>query len=112
MTSDSQMTWGPPPVVLPLHPRARTALVLGIISAVGALFLLPALVGPLGWYYGAVARREIEREPTRWGGHRDATVGMICGIIGTALLALALLVGAIAVGGYALLLNPQSGYGS
>ncbi|MCW2799646.1 MAG: hypothetical protein JWQ70_1118 [Aeromicrobium sp.] len=112
MRSDPQMTWIAPPAVLPLHPRARAALVLGIVSALGALFLLPALLGPLGWYYGAVARRDIEREPTRWGGHRDATIGMTCGIIGTALLALALLVAAIAIGGYALLLDPQSGYGS
>lgn len=112
MTSDPPITWSPPPAALPLHPRARTALVLGIVSVLGVLCLLPVLVGPLAWYYGAVARREIEREPTRWGGHRDATIGMVCGIIGTALLALVLLIAALVVGGYALLLNPQTGYGS
>ena len=110
--TDPLITWGQPPVAPPPHPRARTAMVLGIISVAGVLCLLPALVGPLAWYYGVVARRDIEREPTRWGGRGEATTGMICGIIGTALLALALLIGALVIGGYALLLNPQTGYGS
>jgi hypothetical protein len=111
MTSDQLIGWGQP-TARPLHPRARTAMVLGIVSLLSVVCLLPALVGPLAWYYGAVARREIERDPTQWGGHRDATVGMVCGIIGTALLVLVLLVSALVVGGYALLLNPQTGYGS
>jgi hypothetical protein len=109
MTSDPLTTWAYPPVAPPPHPRARTSLVLGIISLVGVVFLLPALLGPLAWYYGAVARREIEREPTRWGGHSQASAGMICGIIGTALLALSLLVGALVLGGYVLLLNTDYG---
>lgn len=112
MTPDPLITWHTPPVALPLHPRARTSMILGIISILGIFCLLPTLLGPLAWYHGAVARREIEREPTRWGGRNDATIGMICGIVGTALLALVLLVAALVVGGYALLLNPQTGYGS
>jgi hypothetical protein len=87
-------------------------MVLGIISVLGIFCILPVLVGPLAWYYGAFARREIEREPTRWGGRHEATIGMVCGIIGTALLALVLVTAAIVVGGYALLLNPHTGYGS
>ena len=112
MTYDPLIAWTPPPVTPPPHPRARTAMVLGIVSVLGVLCLLPVLVGPLAWYYGAVARREVEREPTRWGGRNEATIGMVCGIIGTALLGLLLLIAALVIGGYALLLNPQTGYGS
>jgi hypothetical protein len=112
MTSIPMIEWGQPPVALPLHPRARTAMVLGIVSLAAVVCLLPALVGPLAWHYGAVARREIEREPARWGGRRNATIGMVCGIIGTALLVSVLLVSALVVGGHALLLTPQTGYGS
>jgi uncharacterized protein DUF4190 len=108
MMSDPLITWGYP-VAPPMHPRARMSLVLGIVSLLGVVCLLPVLVGPLAWYYGAVARREIEREPTRWGGRTEASAGMICGIIGTALLALSLLVGAIVLAGYSLLLNTPYG---
>ena len=87
-------------------------MLLGTIGLVGFFCLLvPVFVSPFAWYYGAVARREIDREPARWGGRRDATVGMVLGIVGTALLALALLLAAIAVGGFALLLTFESGYG-
>lgn len=110
MTSDPMITWHQPPVALPYHPRARPALVLGIIGVAGVIVLLPVLVGPLAWYYGAVARRDIEREPTRWAGRSEATAGMICGIISTALLALTLILAAVVVGGYAYLL--QTDYGS
>lgn len=112
MTSDPPITWQQSPVAPPVHPHARTAMILGIISVLGVFCILPVLAGPFAWYYGAVARREIEREPTRWGGRNDATIGMICGIVGTALLGLVLVVAALAVAGFALLLNPQFGYGS
>lgn len=109
MTSDPLITWGYPPVAPPMHPRARLSLVLGIVSLLGVICLLPVLVGPLAWYYGAVARREIDREPTRWGGRTEASAGMICGIIGTALLALSLLVGVLVLAGYSLLLHTSYG---
>lgn len=103
-------TWAQPPA-LPPHPKARTALVLGLIGVIGFFCcLLPALVSPFAWYYGAVVRREVEREPARWGGRQDGTVGMILGIVGTALLALAFVVTALVVGGMALLLTFESGY--
>lgn len=87
-------------------------MILGIISVLGVFCILPVLAGPFAWYHGAVARRAIERDPTRWGGRNDATIGMVCGIIGTALLALSLVIAALLVGGFALLLSPRSGYGS
>ena len=70
-----------------MHPRAERSMVLGLVGILGVICLLPVLLSPFAWYYGAVARREIEREPTRWGGRSEATTGMVCGIIGTALLA-------------------------
>jgi hypothetical protein len=112
MTSDPLTTWSAPPAALPLQPQARTALVLGIISVGGVIVVLPVLLGPLAWYFGAVARREIERDPTRWRGRSNATAGMILGIVGTGLLVVALFVGALVVTGLLLLLHPQSGYGS
>jgi hypothetical protein len=112
MTSDPLITWSAPPAALPLHPQARTAMVLGIISVGGVVVVLPVLLGPLAWYFGAVARREIERDPTRWRGRSNATVGMILGIVGTALLIVALFIGVLAITGLLLLLHPQSGYGS
>jgi hypothetical protein len=112
MTSDPPTTWSAPPAALPLHPQARTAMVLGIISVAGVIFVAPILLGPLAWYFGAVARREIERDPTRWRGRSQGTVGMILGIVGTALLIVALFVGTLAITGLLLLLHPQSGYGS
>jgi Domain of unknown function (DUF4190) len=109
MTPDPRISWAYPPVVPPMHPRARVSLVLGIVSLLGVICLLPVLVGPLAWYFGAVARREVDREPTRWGGRTEATAGMICGIIGTALLVLSLLVGALVLAGYSLLLHTNYG---
>src|SRR3954468_6921573 len=100
MTPDPLVTWAYPSFAPPMHPRARTSLVLGIVSLLGVVCLLPLLVGPLAWYHGAVARRDIERAPTQWGGRTEATGGMICGIIGTALLALALLLGVMVLAGY------------
>ena len=80
------------PVRLPAHPRATTAMVLGIIGVAGFFILLvPILVSPLAWYFGAVAEREAEREPTRYRSAGEARTGMVLGIIGTAILGAALL---------------------
>ncbi len=93
------------------HPLARRSLILGLVGLIGSLCLLiPVVLSPFAWYYGAVARREIDRAPDRWGGRGDATTGMVCGIIGTALLALLLVIGAMVVGSLALLLTFEGGY--
>lgn len=75
----------------PQVPGATTSLVLGIFSVVGIFVVLPVLLGPLAWYHGVKAQREIERDPARWSGSGMAQTGMILGIIGTCLLALVLL---------------------
>lgn len=110
MSADPMMSWPRLPIAPPRHPRARLSLVLGIVSLLGVVCLLPVLAGPLAWYYGAAARRDIERQPGRWVGGGEASAGMICGIIATALLALALFIAALVLAGYALLLH--TGYGS
>jgi hypothetical protein len=85
-------TYAPRPVQLPAHPRATTALVLGIIGVAGFfILLLPVIVSPLAWYFGAVAQREAEREPMRFRRAGEARTGMILGMIGTAILGVALL---------------------
>lgn len=98
---------------LPQHPMARRSMVLGLIGLIGFFVLIvPVLLCPFAWYYGVCARREIDRAPTHWTGRGDATTGMVCGIIGTALLALAIVISAVVVASLALLVTFEGGYGS
>lgn len=84
---------------------------LGVVGLVGFFCLVvPVLLCPFAWYYGAVARREIDRAPGRWDGRNDATTGMVCGIVGSALLGVGVIVGAFALGSMALLLGFEGGY--
>lgn len=102
----------PHPAQLPSHPRSTTALVLGIIGVAGFFCLLvPVVISPLAWYFGAVAHREAEREPTRWGGAGQAKAGMVLGIIGTALLGLLVLLGSVAASLSLIVVRHDSGYG-
>ena len=73
----------------PNHPKATTALVLGLISLVGGFMcVLPVLVSPFAWVTGSKARKEIRQSNGQLGGDGMATAGMVLGIIGTVLLAL------------------------
>ncbi|MBC7632828.1 DUF4190 domain-containing protein [Aeromicrobium sp.] len=99
------------PAPLPAHPRATTALVLGILGVVGAFVLVvPAMLSPLAWYYGAMARREADREPQRWSRSGEATVGMILGMIGTAILAAALFLLILIVAGVVIIAHQGGDY--
>jgi hypothetical protein len=83
--------------VLPDHPQANTAFVLGLVSLIGGFFcLLPLGAGPFAWVTGARARAEIDRDQ-RYGGRDRATAGMVMGIIATGILALIVLLVAAAV---------------
>lgn len=62
--------------VPPNHPKATTALVLGIIGVV-----LCPFVGIAGFVIGGRVRREIAAAPGQWGGHGLATAGWVLGII-------------------------------
>ncbi|MCZ4498801.1 MAG: hypothetical protein JWQ74_1354 [Marmoricola sp.] len=72
---------------VPDHPKATTALVLGLIGTAGGFMcLLPFLAAPFAWVIGVKARREIRESGGRLGGSGNATAGMVLGIIGTVLL--------------------------
>ena len=65
-----------------------TAMGLGIAALAGVWFLLlPILLAPVAWWFGAKAKREIAAEPERWSGTGEAQAGLIMGVIGTVLLA-------------------------
>lgn len=93
------------------HPRAIAALVMGLVSVIGSVLVAPAALGPVAWYLGVSARREIAREPERWTGHRQATAGMVLGIIATVVLVVLALVAVVVAGLFALTLREDSGYG-
>lgn len=101
-----------PPEPLPTPPRATAAMVLGIIGVAGSIFVLPVLVSPLAWYFGAVAEREAEREPTRYRRGGAAKTGMVLGIIGTALLGVFLLLLLVIVTFMVIATRYDAGYGT
>ncbi len=97
-------------VAAPDHPRATAAFVVGLVSVIGAVFVLPAALGPLACYLGASARRSIEREPDRWGGHGQATAGVVLGIIASAILALLAVASLLLAGLFAVAMRIDTGY--
>jgi heme/copper-type cytochrome/quinol oxidase subunit 2 len=75
-----------------MHPQATTALTLGIIGLAGTFTcVLPIFVGPFAWWIGAKVKREIAARPGQYRGESEGNVGMILGIVTTALLVLAIL---------------------
>ena len=92
------------------HPRVTAALVLGLVSLVGAVVVLPAALGPVACYLGASARRTIEREPERWSGHGQATAGLVLGAIASAILALLAVVSVLAAVLLAVAMELDTGY--
>ena len=84
--------YGQPPYRAADHPRATTALVLGLVAIVGGLTCgLPLVVGPFAWAVGRGAVKEIDREPQRFGGRGMAMAGYVLGVIATVLLVLGIL---------------------
>ena len=78
----------------PDHPQATLVLILGILGLV-----LCQVISPFAWVMGNRVIREIDASGGTMGGRSSANAGRICGIIGTALFGLALLLvaGAIVV---------------
>jgi uncharacterized membrane protein YjgN (DUF898 family) len=72
----------------PDHPKATTALVLGILGLV-----VCGLVAPFAWRIGKRTLDEIDGSHGQLGGRGTAQAGYVLGIIGTALLLLGLLAG-------------------
>lgn len=102
--------YAPPP--RPTAPGATTSLVLGLLSVLGSILVLPALLGPLAWFYGVNAQREIERDPQRWSGTGEARAGTILGIIGTCVFAFVLLVLTLLAAGTLYAHRYDAGYGN
>src|SRR6478736_5465940 len=72
----------------PDHPQAILVLILGIVGLV-----VCGLVAPFAWVMGNRVVNEIDASNGQFGGRSSANAGKICGIIGTALIALGLLAG-------------------
>jgi uncharacterized membrane protein YjgN (DUF898 family) len=68
------------------HPSSTTVLVLGILGLV-----VCQVLSPFAWVMGNRVVREIDASRGQLGGRSAANAGRICGIIGTALLALSAL---------------------
>jgi hypothetical protein len=81
--------WGAPPPgygPVPDHPKATTALVLGILGLV-----LCQLLAPVAWVVGKRSRDEIDASGGRYGGRGSAQAGYVMGVIGTILIVVTLL---------------------
>lgn len=68
------------------HPKATTALVLGILALV-----LCQILGPFAWVMGRKAVKEIDASGGALGGRGQATAGWICGLVATIILLLSIL---------------------
>lgn len=87
----------PPQPLAPMHPKATTALVLGIVGLAGTFICgVTVVLGPFAWVTGARAKREIAAAPGQFRGEGEAQVGMILGIVTTVLLLL-VIVGVVLV---------------
>jgi uncharacterized membrane protein YjgN (DUF898 family) len=86
--------YGAPPYGFgaPEHPQATLVLILGIVGIV-----VCGLVAPFAWVMGNRVVKEIDASNGQLGGRSQAQAGRICGIVGTALIGLGLLVGVAAV---------------
>jgi hypothetical protein len=89
-------------VWVPDHPKATTALVLGICSLV-----LCQVIGPFAWLVGKRTIDEIDAAQGRLGGRGAAEAGYVLGIVATVILGLAV----VAVVGYLLLMVLLFGVG-
>lgn len=66
------------------HPKAQTAMVLGVVGLV-----MCQVAAPFAWMIGKRTVNEIDASMGRLGGRSTAQAGYILGIIGTVLLGLA-----------------------
>ncbi len=78
-----QPAYGP---IAPDHPQATTVLILGILGLV-----VCGLLAPFAWVMGNRVVGEIDASNGTIGGRSSANAGRICGIVGTVLIGLALL---------------------
>lgn len=72
--------YGPP---LQEHPQGTTVMILGILGIV-----LCQICSPIAWVMGNRALAEIDAAPHLYSNRGNVQIGRICGMVGTALLAL------------------------
>jgi hypothetical protein len=94
----------------PEHPSANTGLVLGIVALVGIFTCagVTLVLSPFAWVISRRALRDIDASPGRYSGREKVNAARIMGMIGTALLALAMLA-LIAIVGLAVAITPSGG---
>ncbi len=90
----------PPASGPPDHPKAMTALVLGIIGMASILMCcgLGLFLSPFAWVMGSRVVREIDASGGAQGGRGNANIGRILGIVGTVAIPF-VMVGAFAYAG-------------
>jgi hypothetical protein len=83
----------------PEHPGSVPSLIIGIIALAGGVICagLPLVLGPWAWVKGRRTMHEIDASGGQLGGRGLAQGGMVCGIVATVLLVLALIFVAIGV---------------
>lgn len=82
-----QVRYGPPD-----HPQATLVLVLGIVG-----ITVCSVVAPVAWVMGGRVVAEIDASNGQIGGRANANAGRILGIVGTALIGLAVVVAVVSV---------------
>jgi uncharacterized membrane protein YjgN (DUF898 family) len=83
--------YGPPqPYAPPEHPQATTVMLLGILSVA-----VCGLIAPFAWVMGNRVVREIEASNGQLGGHSQAQVGRIIGIVWTCIMGVVLVLGLV-----------------
>ncbi len=68
------------------HPQGTTILVLGVLSLV-----VCGVLGPVAWTMGNTALKQINANPGAYTNRGNVQAGRICGMIGTALVAIGIL---------------------
>jgi Na+/proline symporter len=77
-----------------LHPQAKLAMQLGLVSALCCLF-----VAPVALVVGLLAQRDLARHPGRYGNASHATIGVVLGGTMCALIVLAAVAAALSTSG-------------
>lgn len=69
------------------HPQGTLILVLGILSIV-----VCGLLGPVAWFMGTKALKEIDANPAAYGNRGNVQAGRIIGIVATCILAFVIVI--------------------
>jgi len=85
-------TFSAPPAIQPASGKSVAALVLGLLG-----LLMCQILSPVAWYLGWSELRDIRAGLTPATGQDYATIGMVLGIVGTAIIALFVLLGMAAL---------------